>query len=100
MPCLLGCLALLFPRVVLVLVWLLGGGYLGAAFPHWIWPVLGFLFMPLTTLAFAFSVNSLPPGGAVSPLGWILIVLAGLIDLGMFGGGSQRSMKYVRRYRQ
>ena len=32
MPCLMGCLALSFPRVALFLVWLLGGSYLERAY--------------------------------------------------------------------
>lgn len=93
MPCLIGCLALGFPRLALFLVWLLGDGYLGRAFEHWVFPLLGFLFLPLTTLAFAFAMNTLSPPGDVAPLGWVLIVLAGLFDLGLLGGGHRATRK-------
>ncbi|MEQ9498293.1 MAG: hypothetical protein RIT81_15580 [Deltaproteobacteria bacterium] len=86
---LLGCLGLLFPRFVLVLVWLFGGGYIGRAFESFLWPVLGFFFLPLTTLAFVYAMNSLGTPGAVPPLGWVLVGLAALSDLGLIGNGER-----------
>ncbi len=59
------------------------------AFEHWVWPLLGFFFLPLTTLAYAFSFSSLGATGEVPPLGWVLIILAILTDLGLLGGGSR-----------
>ena len=56
-PILLGCLALGAPRLVLFLVWLLSD-YLGRAYASNFWPFLGFLFLPLTTLAYAWAKNS------------------------------------------
>jgi hypothetical protein len=95
MPFLLGCLALFFPRVVFVLVWLLVPGYFGAPFEHWVFPVLGFLFVPLTTLAYAFSFNTLGIPGELPPMGWVLVILAAFIDFGLVGGRSAR-----RRWRR
>ncbi len=95
---LLGCLGLVFPRFVLVLVWLFGGGYLGRAFESRMWPVLGFFFLPLTTLAFVYSMNSLGAPGDVPPLGWVLITLAGLSDLGLIGNG-ERGRRHRRNSR-
>lgn len=97
MPLVLGCVALIFPRIVLFLVWLLGGGYLGRAFDHWIWPLLGFFFLPTTTLTFAFASNSLGAPGEVTPLGWMLIVIAGLIDLGLLGNGERARRRRWKR---
>jgi hypothetical protein len=88
-PIFVGCLALLFPRVALFLVWLLGPvGYLGRAIDPWWWIALGFFFAPLTTLAFAYGVNSLTPAGDMPPLGWVLVAFGALIDLGLLGGGA------------
>ena len=99
MPCLIGCLALAFPRVALLLVGLLGGGYLARAYPNWVWPLLGFFFLPLTTLTFAFAVNSLGQPGQVPPFGWLLTGLAVLVDIGLVGGGRSgyRSYRAGRR---
>jgi len=87
MGCAIGCLALVFPRVALGLVWLFGGNYVGSAFPSWVWPAVGLLFLPLTTLSFAFATHSLSQGGSFTPLGWVVVGLSALIDLGLVGGG-------------
>jgi hypothetical protein len=96
MPCLMGCLALSFPRVALFLVWFLGGNYIDRAFGSWLWPVIGFFVAPLTTLAFAYGQNSLSSGGEMSGLGWLLVVLALLCDLGLLGGGGQSAQRWKR----
>lgn len=98
MPFLLGCLALFFPRIVLFLVWLLVPGYFGTPFEHWVFPVLGFVFVPLTTLAYAFSFNSLGIVGEVPPMGWVLVILAVCVDFGLVGGGA-RARRWRRRRR-
>ena len=85
MPWLFGCLALLFPRVALVLVWLFGGNYLDRAYNSLLLELLGFLFLPLTTLTFAFAHNSLSNGTQVSSLGWLLTAVALLVDVGIIG---------------
>jgi hypothetical protein len=67
--------------------------YIGRAYETTIWPLLGFLFMPLTTLAYAYAINS---NGSVAGGYLIVVVLAVLIDLGIIGGGASR--KEVRVY--
>jgi len=96
MGCLIGCLAIGFPRAALFLVWLFGGSFLHRAYGSFIWPLLGFFFLPLTTLTFAFGVNSLGSHGQMSSLGWLLTVLALGADLGLIGGG-QHGMRRYRR---
>lgn len=90
MPCLLGALALIFPRVIIVLVWLFSD-YLGRAYDTLLWPVLGFFFLPLTTLAYAFAMNA--NAGSVSGFYLVIVVLAVLIDLGMLGGSGKAGRK-------
>lgn len=97
MGCFVGCLALAFPRVALALVWLFGPiGYLSRPFPGEIWPILGFVFLPTTTLAFAFATNSLAHGGALSPFGWLLVIIALVMDLGLLGGGGHAARRRRR----
>jgi len=90
-------LAIAFPRFVLFLVWLFGNHYFLRAYGSRIWPLLGFIFLPLTTLVFAFAVNSLSNGGGVSPFGWLLTALALLADLGLLGGGGHQWRRSRRR---
>jgi hypothetical protein len=97
MPFLVGCLAIAFPRVALVLVWLFGRGYIGSAYDHVLWPFLGFLFFPLTTLTFAFASNSLGAPGEVPPLGWLLIGLSVLADVGLLGSGRKSADDWRKR---
>jgi hypothetical protein len=86
MPCLVGCLALSAPRFAIVLV-VLFSDYIGRAFETAFWPFIGFLFMPLTTLAYAWAINS---RGSVEGVHLIVVLLAALIDLGLVGGSASR----------
>ena len=92
MPCLIGLIALFVPRLVIVLLFLLSN-YLGRAYLTILWPLLGFFFMPLTTLAYAWGKNSY---GSLQ--GWpvAVLVIAVLLDLGIVGSG--KSFRRRRRF--
>ena len=94
MPLAVGCLALLTPRLAIVLV-VLFSDYIGRAYETTLWPLLGFLFLPLTTLAYAFAVNA---GGSVEGIYLAVVVVAVLIDLGVFGGSAAKRKR--RRSRE
>lgn len=49
MPLLLGIIGVFFPRLVIALLWLLSNWFTGV-FQTRLWPILGFLFLPLTLL--------------------------------------------------
>lgn len=91
MPFLVGCLALAAPRFAIALV-VLFSSYIGRAYETIVWPVVGFLFMPLTTLAYAWAINS---RGSVVGLHLAVVVVAVLIDLGLVGGSA--SGRYRRQ---
>ena len=82
MGCLIGCLALFTPRLAIVLV-VIFSNYIGQAYETFLWPCLGFLFMPFTTLAYAWAVNS---HGTVTGIYLVVVVFAVLLDLGFVGG--------------
>lgn len=86
MPCILLLLVLAFPRVILVLMFLMSN-YLQRAYHNLLIPVLGFIFLPLTTIVYAWEVNSHMPLTGVNIL---LIVIAAIIDVGGLGGGYSR----------
>ena len=91
MPCILLILVLLFPRVILVLMFLFST-YLQRAYHGLIVPIIGFLFLPLTTLAYAWMVNSHMPLEGVN---LIILIVAVIIDIGGLGGGEwHRRQRY------
>lgn len=74
-----------FPRVAIVLV-LIFSDFLQRAYEGLFWPVLGFIFMPLTVLAYAWAVNS--NEGSVSGIYLVGVVVAAIMDLGLTGTGA------------
>jgi len=84
MPCLLGCIALVAPRLTIVLV-VIFSDYIGRAYETTLWPLLGFFVMPLTTLAYAWAIHS---RGSVAGLHLVVVVIAVLMDLGLVGGSA------------
>jgi len=85
MPCLVTIFALFFPRIAIILV-VLFSDYIGDACQTVFWPLLGFFFMPLTTLAYAFAWHN--GGGSIQGLGLVVLILAILMDLGILGGSA------------
>lgn len=87
MPCLLGCIALSFPRFVIILL-VIFSDYIGEANNHKIlWPLLGFFLLPLTTLAYAWAWHY--GNGSVQGLGLAVVIIAVFIDLGLLGGSAK-----------
>ncbi len=90
MPCLLLIVLVAFPRVALVVLFFMTN-YLDRAYHGLLIPLLGFLFLPLTTLAYAWMVNTGMPTAGVN---LIVLIIAVAIDIGGLGGG-----EYHRRTR-
>ncbi len=90
MPCLLVILLLAFPRIALALLFFFSN-YLQRAYHGLISPLLGFVFLPLTTLAYAWMVNTRQP---IEGINLLILVVAIVIDAGGLGGG-----EYHRRSR-
>lgn len=97
MPCFIGCLAMGFPRLAIALV-VIFSDYIGAAYTTLILPLLGFFFLPLTTLAWAWAWHqSIAVGGSGIPhgLGLVIVVFALLMDLGLIGTSANSGRKTV-----
>jgi hypothetical protein len=90
MPCLVVIVFLAFPRIALALLFLFSN-YLQRAYNGLLLPVLGFLFLPLTTLAYAWMTNTRQP---IAGFNLVLLIIAVVIDLGGLSGG-----EYHRRRR-
>ncbi len=95
MPCLLTSLALFTPRFVIVLL-VIFGDFIGRAYEGTLWPLLGFFFMPMTTLAYAAAINW---NGSVSGLYFVMVLVAALLDLGFIGGSSRTRNRMRQRSR-
>ena len=84
MPCLFVLVVLLFPRVALAVLFFFSA-YLDRPYhDNLILLVLGFVFLPITTLAYAFMFNN---GIPVVGINLLWIILAVVLDLGLLGGG-------------
>ena len=89
MPCLILILLVAFPRIALVLLFFTSN-YLQRAYHGLLLPLLGFFFLPLTTLVYAWMANNAQPTVGIN---LIILVIAVVVDLGGLGGGAyhQRS---------
>jgi hypothetical protein len=87
MGCFVVLFALISPRLAIVFTWLFSNVLDRAYDSFWI-PLLGFFFLPWTTLAYAFTWDA---GHAVEGFDWFIVGLAFLIDIGsLLGGGRAR----------
>ena len=74
-------LGLAFPRLVLVVLFFFTT-FLDRAYHGLLIPLLGFIFLPLTTLVYAWIVNT---HAVVQGLYLVAIIICILVDLGLIG---------------
>ncbi len=86
--CLVVALALLTPRFVMIVMWLVSD-YLSHAYGTWVWPLLGFFLLPTTTIGYAIASNEF---GGFRGWGAVITVLGVLFDLGVLGGARGRGV--------
>jgi len=86
MPCCLIIAVLAFPRIVLVCMFLFSN-YLERAYHGLILPILGFILLPLTTITYAWLMNTHRP---IAGLNLLILIAAVVIDAGGIGGGAFR----------
>ena len=78
MGCFASSAAALFPRLVLA-VWWLFGSKVDDAFGSWVWPLLGLIFLPWTTLAIVIAWE--PVVGLDGNGDALLVVIGVALDL-------------------
>jgi hypothetical protein len=83
MGCFIFLFALISARLAIILTWLFSN-VLERAYDGWLVPVLGFLFLPWTMLAYAWMYDS---GSTVEGFEWFIVGLAFLVDLGSYATG-------------
>jgi hypothetical protein len=79
--CIFALLAGVAPRLALVLMWLFTP-WVNRAFETFVVPLLGLIFLPLTTVIYVLVA----PGGLYG-IEWLLVIAGFLIDLSAYGGG-------------
>lgn len=90
MACLLLIVVVAFPRIALVLLFFFSH-YLERAYHGLLIPLIGFLFLPLTTLAYAWMVNTGMPTAGINLL---ILLVAVIIDVGGLGGGEYHRRRW------
>ena len=70
------------PRIAFLFIWIFGDR-VGAAFSTWVWPLLGFLFLPWTTLMYVLAWG---PLYGVSGWGWVAVAIGVFLDLATYSG--------------
>jgi hypothetical protein len=79
MPCLFALVAAAFPRLGTLIIWLARPTYFQQAFSgSWLWPILGIIFLPFTTLMYVLLWS---PGVGLSTWDWFWLVMAVFIDV-------------------
>lgn len=100
--CLFAILAFFTPRLAIVLLWLFKASWLESCFAKLtppfngcFVPVIGLLFLPYTLLAYCFAWHQ--NGGKVDGAWIVLVVVAVLMDFGVFGQGSRARRKMRKK---
>jgi hypothetical protein len=82
-----GCLFALFagfaPRIGFLILWLFTD-MVSDAFDTILWPLLGIIFLPFTSIMYVVLYN--PATGGLSGWGWFWVVIALMIDIGSYAG--------------
>ncbi len=84
MGCVIFGFALIGPRFALGFTWIFTT-MVDRAYDNFIVPVLGFVFLPWTTLVYALAYN----GFRVSPVGWFFVALGLMADVSSYGASSR-----------
>jgi hypothetical protein len=79
-------LVFLGPRAGILIWWLADQARWNAVFENFIWPALGFVFVPWTTLMYVI----VEPGGGVTGFDWVWLGIGLLADIGMYVGGAYK----------
>lgn len=93
MGCLFALFAGFFPRVALVIVWI-ATDLVDRAFSTWVIPLLGLLFLPLTTLVYALAWV---PGVHLGNGRWIWVAIAFVVELIGYGGTARTNRERAAR---
>jgi hypothetical protein len=87
--CLFAVFALITPRFILFILWLFSD-YLNTAISSGWLGLLGFFFLPTTTIAYVIAKNEFTTiTGGIEAVGILVIVLGVVLDVGLLGGSGR-----------
>jgi hypothetical protein len=77
------------PRLGFLVYWLIPIGRIKifTAFSTWIWPLLGLIFLPWTTLMYVLVYT---PGAGLVGFDWVWLALGFIADIASYGGGAYK----------
>jgi hypothetical protein len=81
MGCLFALLAVFAPRLAFLVIWIFDTNLVNNAFNTFFFPLLGFIFLPFTTLFYVLAVG---PLGGTSFWGWLFVFIGFMLDLGNY----------------
>lgn len=83
------------PRIGFMFMWLftsmVNNAFRFWSQPQWLWPLLGVLILPWTSIMFVFTVN--PVTGQLGLWGWLWVALGFVIDISSWGGSGYQGRK-------
>lgn len=85
MPCFLAILIVAFPRLAIALLYLFTSFFTGV-YNSVLLPLIGFLFLPFTLIAYTFLANMRQPHDITF---LVVLFVAVIADLGLIGGGNK-----------
>ena len=91
--CVAAFVAVFAPRLALFIVWVFTP-YVSRAFGSFIWPLLGLVFLPYTTLFYALAYL---PGVGVTGIRWLWVVLGIVLDLASYSSGGYGKKRRARQ---
>jgi hypothetical protein len=93
MCCIFTSLLLFGPRLAILVWWLINPLRFANAFGSFIWPILGTIFLPWTTLMFLIVWS---PVGGIYGLDWLWLGVGVLFDIMTYGGGGYGNRDRLR----
>ena len=82
MCCFFTALLLVGPRLAILIWWIMSPIYINTLFQTWIWPFLGLIFLPWTTLMYMTVA-----GGGIVGFDWLILGMGVFADIFTYIGG-------------
>jgi len=92
--CLFALIAAISPRAGIILLWVFTN-YVNATFSTWIWPLLGLIALPWTTLMYILVAA---PLGGISFWGWFFVIIGLVMDVSAHAQSYQNRQQAMAMY--